>query len=497
MSSLLFLTLLFAADKPFEIQVVDDQSGRGVPLVELTTTAGVTFVTDSAGRIAFDEPGMMNQRVWFAVKSHGYEAPKDGFGIAGTAFEVKPGGKMTLKIKRLNIAERLYRITGSGIYRDSVLLGHEAPIKEPLLNGKVTGCDSVLLAKYQDKLYWFWGDTNRPAYVLGLFDVPGATSPLPAKNGLDIEKGIDFNYFTGKDGFVRATCKMAGEGPTWIGGVTVLKDAKGKERLIGSYIKVKPPLSIYRRGTCIWNDEKNEFEHAADIPLDAPLHPHGHPILFNDCGVLFVYFGDPFFTCRAYANVENYSDLSKYEAFTCLTKGSTLDKPQVERDANGQVVWAFKRETAPVDAAAEAKLLAAGLLKPEEANFQIHDAKTGKKVAVHRGSVRWNEYRKKYVCLFGQIGGSSNVGEIWYAEANSPTGPWKEATKVVTHDNYSFYNPVHHAEFDREGGRFIYFEGTYTTTFSGNEHKTPRCDYNQVLYKLDLEKMTKILMSND
>ncbi len=158
--------LLLAADAPFEIQVLDDQTGRGVPLVELTTTAGVTFVTDSAGRIAFDEPGMMDQRVWFAVKSHGYEPPKDGFGIAGAAFDVKPGGKMALKIKRLNIAERLYRITGSGIYRDSVLLGHEVPIQEPLLNAKVTGSDSVQLATYRGKLFWFWGDTNRPAYAL-------------------------------------------------------------------------------------------------------------------------------------------------------------------------------------------------------------------------------------------------------------------------------------------------------------------------------------------
>ncbi|MBC7857082.1 MAG: hypothetical protein IAF94_26935 [Pirellulaceae bacterium] len=481
-----FVTILLSTDQPFEIQILDDQSGRGVPLVELSTTAEVTYVTDSAGRIAFDEPGMMDQRVWFAMKSHGYEPPKDGFGIAGAAFDVKPGGKAAIKIKRLNIAERLYRITGSGIYRDSVLLGRQVPIKEPLLNGKVTGCDSVLLANYQTKLYWFWGDTNRPAYILGLFDVPGATSALPGEAGLDIEKGIDFNYFTGKDGFARATCKMAGEGPTWIGGVTVVKDAKGKERLMGSYFKVKPPLSIYRRGTCIWNDEKNEFEHAAAIPLEAPLHPHGHPILFNDCGVLFVYFGDPFFNCRTYATVEGFSDLTKYEAFTCLKAGSSLDKPVVERDASGNVVWAFKRNTPPIDAAGEEKLLAADLLKKEEANFQIHDGKTGQKIAVHRGSVRWNEYRKKWVCLFGQYGGSSFIGEIWYAEANGPTGPWKDAVKVVTHDKYSFYNPVHHAEFDREGGRSIYFEGTYTTTFSGNDHKTPRYDYNQVLYKLDL-----------
>ncbi|MFN0016796.1 MAG: hypothetical protein ACKVP0_00975 [Pirellulaceae bacterium] len=484
MSSLLFISLLFAADKPFEIQVVDDQSGRGVPLVELTTTAGVTFVTDSAGRIAFDEPGMMNQRVWFAVKSHGYEAPKDGFGIAGSAFDVKPGGKMALKVKRLNIAERLYRITGSGIYRDSVLLGHDAPIKEPLLNSKVTGSDSVMLATYQGKLFWFWGDTNRPAYVLGLFDVPGATTSLPAS--LDIEKGIDLTYFTGKDSFAKATCKMAGEGPTWIDGVVALKDAAGKERLYGAYVKVKPPLSIYRRGTCVWNDEKSEFVHAGDMALDALIMPFGHPLFLDEGGQSYVAFGDPFPTARIPAPAENYSNLSKYEAFTCLTPGSRLDKPTVERGSDGKPVWGWKKDTSPIDSGAETKLINAGQLKPEEARFQLQDAKTGKKVAVHRGSVNWNNYRKKWICLFGQFGGTSMVGEIWYAEADTATGPWKNTVKVVTHDNYSFYNPVHHTEFDREGGRFIYFEGTYTTSFSGNEHKTPRYDYNQVLYKLDL-----------
>src|SRR6185295_6739034 len=184
MSAIFLFALLLSADKPFEIQVLDDQSGRGVPLVELTTTAGVTYVTDSAGRIAFDEPGMMDQRVWFAVKSHGYEAPKDGFGIAGAAFDVKPGGKGTLEIKRLNIAQRLYRITGAGIYRDSVLLGREVPIRRPLLNAQVVGQDSVFSTAYNGKIYWFWGDTSRAAYPLGNFAVAGATSKLPADGGL-------------------------------------------------------------------------------------------------------------------------------------------------------------------------------------------------------------------------------------------------------------------------------------------------------------------------
>jgi hypothetical protein len=57
---------------------------------------------------------------------------------------------------------------------------------------------------------------------------------------------------------------------------------------------------------------------------------------------------------------------------------------------------------------------------------------------------------------------------------------------VVTHDNYSFYNPRHHPHFDEDGGRRIYFEGTYTHTFSGNHEATPRYDYNQVMYRLDL-----------
>src|SRR3954454_6219475 len=108
-SVLLCTALVFSADagRPFAIEVVDDQTGRGVPLVELTTTSGVTYVTDSAGLMAFDEPGLMNQQVFFHIKSHGYEAPADGFGFRGARLDVKPGATAKMAIKRLNIAERL------------------------------------------------------------------------------------------------------------------------------------------------------------------------------------------------------------------------------------------------------------------------------------------------------------------------------------------------------------------------------------------------------
>ncbi len=41
----------------FKITVVDEETGRGVPLVELKTTNNVRYYTDSNGIIAFFEPG--------------------------------------------------------------------------------------------------------------------------------------------------------------------------------------------------------------------------------------------------------------------------------------------------------------------------------------------------------------------------------------------------------------------------------------------------------
>ena len=58
--------------------------------------------------------------------------------------------------------------------------------------------------------------------------------------------------------------------------------------------------------------------------------------------------------------------------------------------------------------------------------------------------------------------------------------------KILTHDHYSFYNPRHHPFLNKEGGKVIYFEGTYTKLFSSNPIATPRYDYNQMMYRLDL-----------
>ena len=140
---------------PFFIEALDEQTGRGIPLVELRTTSQIRLFTDSGGIAAFDEPGLMGQKVFFFVESPGYEFAADGFGIRGAALDTQPGKTAVIKLKRTQIAERLYRLTGQGIYRDSVLAGRPVPIRQPLLNAQVCGQDSVNNCLFQGRLYWF------------------------------------------------------------------------------------------------------------------------------------------------------------------------------------------------------------------------------------------------------------------------------------------------------------------------------------------------------
>ena len=94
----------------------------------------------------------------------------------------------------------------------------------------------------------------------------------------------------------------------------------------------------------------------------------------------------------------------------------------------------------------------------------------------------------------GISGTTSLLGETWYSESEHLEGPWRRAKKIVTHDHYSFYNPKHHVQFDEAGGRFVYFEGTYTQLFSGRKPAefTPRYEYNQILYRLDLDAVGQL-----
>jgi hypothetical protein len=482
-SSLLlnFVFLIVAQSSPYAgIRVVDAETSAGVPLVELTAVNHLKFVTDNAGLVALNEPDLMNREIFFTVRSHGYEVKKDGFGYAGARLVPKAGQIAEIKIARRNLAERLGRLTGEGRYRDSLLLGLKPPLDLAGNPGLVAGQDSVQAVPYKGQIYWFWGDTARMSYPLGLFRTAGARTPL-WDGKASFVAGIAFDYFVDKSGFARAMMPLPErpQGVIWIDGVCAVPAARGEEKLVAHFSRRKGLAREYEHGIAVFDDAKAIFEPAKVLPRSEKWRfPHGHPEFFEEGGKKWLLCGNPSLNVRVPFTLEDVLDPSRYEAFTLAD------------DA-----WRWQSQRPPTSSKAEANLIKAGTLKKNDARFfPANVLDPSERIVLHNGTSRWNAYRKKWVMLAGQIGGkTSPLGEIWYAEADEPTGPFSSAVKVVTHDKQSFYNVCHHAFLDRDGGRVIHFEGTYTSDFSGNAERTPRYEYNQILYRLDLAKVAGTL----
>jgi len=462
------LALLALTSPWFKIRVVDGATNRGVPLVELRTVNNLRYVTDSAGLVAFNEPGLMDGRdVFFHVMSPGYEAKADGFGYRGVALRPKAGGQATIPVSRLNIAERICRLTGQGIYRDSLLLNEPVPLKQPGLNSGVMGQDTAQAVTFRGRMLWFWGDTDRPAYPLGNFHTTGAVASLPPKGP---DQGIAFRYFGDKDGFVRPMAESKDHYPIWISGLAVLNN-----ELYAYYAQMESLGKKLSSGYLRWDSAKERFDMAQTFAPDRDWrYIDGHTVQHEG----WLLGNDPP-NVRVRADVKSLVDANAYEAFTCLDADG-----HVTRKADGQPNYRWQKDLPPITSTVEERLVKEGSLKVEETHFLPLDEE-GKPAVLVSGSVHWNAFRKRWIGIFGRFGGKDSLlGEIDYAEADAPTGPFRRAVKVCDHPKYTFYNPVHHDFLDR--GSVIYFEGTYTAEFSGNPDKTPLYNYNQLLYKLDL-----------
>lgn len=488
------------ADCPyFAIQVVDRQTGRGVPLVELSTTNHLRYVTDSHGIVAFREPGLMDREVFFHVESHGYEFPKDGFGYRGTRLKTTPGTTATVPVDRLNIAERLYRVTGQGIYRDSVLTGRPVPLENPALNGQVMGQDSVFTCLYHDRLFWMWGDTARPSYPLGHFAMSGAVSDLPQRGGLDPAIGVDLEYYVDENGFSRPVAPLKEHGLVWLDGLMTVTDPEGAERMVAKYARLKDLGKVLERGLMVFNDTTDTFEPLVRSGVDfLPYVNTGHAFEVNVGGRLYYYFTSPSpmgARLRVRAHWNDIIDANQYEALTALVPGTSGDGNARIDSGRPEIPcrWVKFGDVLASRTANKAAVIEA--LEQEAKDVRVYDAESGKAVSPHNGTVYYNAYRQRWIGIFVQhFGEPSVLGEVWYAEADTPVGPWGYARRIVTHNKYSFYNPKHHPLFDQDGGRTIYVEGTYSHTFSGSaETATPRYDYNQIMYRLQLDDPRLVL----
>ncbi len=431
----------FAAAPLCEIRVVERGTGWPVPLVELRTTHQARFISDNAGVIAFDLPECMGRETWFDVIGHGYEVSKDGLGMRGVRLKTETGRVLKVEVNRTILARRLGRITGSGLFAESQKLGHELSWRD----AEVFGCDSVQNSVHEGKMFWAWGDTTFANYPWGLFDMSSATTAVQPFTSFEPPVRLKFNYFADPAGKPRGVAKMPGSGPTWLSGYVSLQDKAGRSRLVATYIKVKPPLEAYESGLCVWNETREEFERLhvlwqkSEKTPKQPASPDGHPTLWrDDRGLEWVLFGNPLPTLRCPATFEAWQNPATWEVLT-----------------------------------------------PQESLPSAYD---GKPVKPHSGSIAWNTFRQRWVSVFMQSSGKPSVfGELWYAEASSPNGPWGKAVKVLTHDNYTFYNPRLHPEFAPTNSSILLFEGTYTMQFADKPAPTPRYDYNQILYRLDLD----------
>jgi hypothetical protein len=426
--------------EPCRIEIVEQGSGWPVPGVELRTVHGVRFVSDNAGVIAFDLPELLGQETWFTVSGHGYGVKADGFGYKGVRLRPASGQKLTVTVERRILAQRLGRLTGAGLFAESQKVGEHLAWRE----GPVQGCDSIVNARFEGKQFWFWGDTNLAKYPLGIFNVSAATTTdfvPPARPPLQVR----FDYFQNAQGAARGVADVPGDGPTWIWGAATLKDAQGREHLVASAVKVRGNMEAYRWDLVEWDRSAQKFLPVLTFWTKSPEHPKapkvpdGHALKWrDDQGKEWLLYCNPFPTLRCPATYEAWKDPSTWEN---LTPDRTILTP------------------------------------------------AGKKVEAHGGDLAWHPWSQRWLLLFTQKGGDSSfLGEIWLASAPSPTGPWTGARKVASHDNYTFYNPVLHPEAFRADSPVIHFEGTYVTTFTNNQQPTPRWDYNQVLYQVDLSQ---------
>lgn len=472
----------------FLIRTVDAADGRGIPLVELEAFNALTLQSDNLGNIAVIEPDLVGKSVRFLVRGHGYRVPQiDFFGERSVTVKIEPGTIFTLALERTAIAERLYRITGSGRYRDSALAGIDLSGQPFELAGDVLGLDSAVPVVWQNRLLSFYGDTLGP----GRMNLSGSGAEIDLTRSGVPDLQLPLKFFTEQEGFASRMVPLPEPGFVWIETVVpLIADTDNeKEILACRYVIHKTLEEAVETGYAVFEELQGVFVPFRRIESSRPhKSARAVPVTYGDVAGFCLQPWE-----RITRTLSSFATPSEYEHYTCLI---TVDPAsaafdacliggryyEIERGSTGRPQMKWRQGTLPYDAAVQKQLLKEGFIKIDETWLSLIELGSGRRIGDFTGSISYNQYRDRWV-MFAQ----GNTGEIWYSEADTFTGPWLYARKIIEHDAYNFYNPVHHPWFDADDGRKVYIEGTFTAFFTAKEHKKPRSDYNQVMYRMQLD----------
>ena len=178
-----------------------------------------------------------------------------------------------------------------------------------------------------------------------------------------------------------------------------LPDDRRETRMIAHYSRVESLVKRLEHGFIVFNDEKKVFEKLKEIDLTAPLEPAGHPLRAKVDGEEYVYFPQPYPCVRAKADWKSVTDVSTYEALTCLAEGTSSTRRMRSSIATlAETAFYVEENTPPIK---PQDLKSWSGREGEPRGFADAAGERGRRqpVVLHGGSVYWNDYRKRYIMI--------------------------------------------------------------------------------------------------
>ena len=207
-----------------------------------------------------------------------------------------------------------------------------------------------------------------------------------------------------------------------------MPDATGRERLVCHYAHMESLEKMLGHGLAVYDDDARPNSSGsgdagpggpAAVPRPGPSGPA------RDGGVEYLFLGEVFPIVRVPAEVEAVLDLDRLRGLDLpgepgLEPRRLAGKARRRRAASAlggrRGVARSSQHGAQADRARAQS-------SPTRPGSSRRTSIPGQPVTMHRGTVSWNAFRRRWILIATEIGGTSQLGEVWYAEAAEPTGP--------------------------------------------------------------------------